>query len=342
MAKKKFGLGGGGLDALLGGKKPGIDPVAVTSDDSSSIEAPAFEPETAPAPAASVSANNLNLPAGIEQDSSGRLWVDPELLVPNPDQPRIEFDPDELQELSDSIKEYGVIQPITIEEGKNGTFTIIAGERRTRASKMAGLKKVPVQLAEYSEQKRLEVALIENIQRADLNPIEEAKAYYKIMEMGGLKQDEVAVKVGKNRATVANSIRLLKLPENIQTALVDGTITSGHARAILMVKDTINMNVLFAKITSQGLTVRQAEEMAGELNNPGSSSGKDSGSSKAKAPAPGAAKDPDLIDVETKFIEKLGTKVQIKGDGKKGQLIIDYYNKDDLNRIYELIVGTEE
>ncbi len=339
MAKKKFGLGGGGLDALLGGKKPGIDPVA--APETSSIEVPAFEPEPAASSAAAVSSGSLNLPAGIEQDSSGRLWVNPELLKPNPHQPRAKFDPEKLQELADSIKENGIIQPITIEDAKDGTFYIIAGERRTRASKMAGLTKVPVQLSSYSEQKKLEVALIENIQRADLNPVEEAQAYYKLMEMGGLKQDEVAEKVGKNRATVANSIRLLKLPENIQNALVDGTITSGHARAILMVKDTAGMNVLFERIISHGLTVRQAEEMAGELNNPGSAGGKGETPSRGKTPSAGDTRDPDLIDVETRFIEKLGTKVQIKGDGKKGQLVIDYYSKDDLNRIYDLIIGSE-
>lgn len=320
---KKFGLGNG-LASLLGD-------AANTSGAAEKSEKPASakeEPEKAEEPA--VSLKKGSLPAGIEQDENGRLWVDPELLKPNPHQPRSEFDEEKLKELSESIKENGVIQPITIEDAKDGTFYIIAGERRTRASKMAGLKKVPVQLSAYSEQKKLEVALIENIQRADLNPVEEAKAYYKLMELGGLKQEEVAQKVGKNRATVANAIRLLKLPEDIQNALVSGQITPGHARALLMVKDKMNMQILFGKIVGQGLSVHQAEVMAGEINNPQPKE-KKSGSSK------GATRDPDLIDVETQLIEKLGTKVQIKGSYEKGSIEISYFNKADFDRLFDLI-----
>lgn len=320
---KKFGLGNG-LASLLGD-------AANTSGAAEKSEKPASakeEPEKSEEPA--VSLKKGSLPAGIEQDENGRLWVDPELLKPNPHQPRSEFDEEKLKELSESIKENGVIQPITIEDAKDGTFYIIAGERRTRASKMAGLKKVPVQLSAYSEQKKLEVALIENIQRADLNPVEEAKAYYKLMELGGLKQEEVAQKVGKNRATVANAIRLLKLPEDIQNALVSGQITPGHARALLMVKDKMNMQILFGKIVGQGLSVHQAEVMAGEINNPQLKE-KKPGSSK------GATRDPDLIDVETQLIEKLGTKVQIKGSYEKGSIEISYFNKADFDRLFDLI-----
>ena len=320
---KKFGLGNG-LASLLGD-------AANTSGAAEKSETPAStkeEPEKSEEPA--VSLKKGSLPAGIEQDENGRLWVDPELLKPNPHQPRSELDEEKLKELSESIKENGVIQPITIEDAKDGTFYIIAGERRTRASKMAGLKKVPVQLSAYSEQKKLEVALIENIQRADLNPVEEAKAYYKLMELGGLKQEEVAQKVGKNRATVANAIRLLKLPEDIQNALVSGQITPGHARALLMVKDKMNMQILFGKIVGQGLSVHQAEVMAGEINNPQPKE-KKPGSSK------GATRDPDLIDVETQLIEKLGTKVQIKGSYEKGSIEISYFNKADFDRLFDLI-----
>jgi len=320
---KKFGLGGGA--AALFKQMDETEKESAVETKPVKTEAP-----VAHSASAKTSSKKSNLPAGIEQDENGRLWVNPELLKPNPQQPREEFDPEKLQELSDSIKENGVIQPITIEDAKDGTFYIIAGERRTRASKMAGLTKVPVQLSAYSEQKKLEVALIENIQRADLNPVEEAKAYYKLMELGGLKQDEVAQKVGKNRATVANSIRLLKLPEDIQNALVSGTITSGHARAILMVKDKMNMQILFGKITGQGLSVRQAEELAGEMNNP---TPKEPKGGSAKTPA----RDPDLIDVETQLIEKLGTKVQIKGSYEKGSIEISYYNKADFDRLFDLI-----
>lgn len=305
---KKFGLGNG-LDSLLGSSTKEDEP-AKTENSFQSVK--------------------TNLPAGIEQDEFGKLWINPELLRPNPYQPRQEFDPEQLKELSDSIKENGVIQPVTIEDAKDGTFYIIAGERRTRASRLAGLEKIPVQLSAFSDQKKLEVALIENIQRADLNPVEEARAYYKLMELGGLKQEEVAQKVGKNRATVANAIRLLKLPEDIQNALVSGQITAGHARALLMVKDKMNMHILFGKIVGQGLSVHQTEVMASEINNPQPKIKKNDG-------AKSLTRDPDLIDVETQLIQKLGTKVQIKGSYEKGSIEISYFSKDDFNRLFDFI-----
>lgn len=305
---KKFGLGNG-LDSLLGSSAKEDEP-AKTENSFQSVK--------------------TNLPAGIEQDEFGKLWINPELLRPNPYQPRQEFDPEQLKELSDSIKENGVIQPVTIEDAKDGTFYIIAGERRTRASRLAGLEKIPVQLSAFSDQKKLEIALIENIQRADLNPVEEARAYYKLMELGGLKQEEVAQKVGKNRATVANAIRLLKLPEDIQNALVGGQITAGHARALLMVKDKMNMHILFGKIVGQGLSVHQTEVMASEINNPQPKIKKNDG-------AKSLTRDPDLIDVETQLIQKLGTKVQIKGSYEKGSIEISYFSKDDFNRLFDFI-----
>ena len=305
---KKFGLGNG-LDSLLGSSAKEDEP-AKTENSFQSVK--------------------TNLPAGIEQDEFGKLWINPELLRPNPYQPRQEFDPEQLKELSDSIKENGVIQPVTIEDAKDGTFYIIAGERRTRASRLAGLEKIPVQLSAFSDQKKVEVALIENIQRADLNPVEAARAYYKLMELGGLKQEEVAQKVGKNRATVANAIRLLKLPEDIQNALVGGQITAGHARALLMVKDKMNMHILFGKIVGQGLSVHQTEVMASEINNPQPKIKKNDG-------AKSLTRDPDLIDVETQLIQKLGTKVQIKGSYEKGSIEISYFSKDDFNRLFDFI-----
>lgn len=314
---KKFGLGAG-LEALMGD--------AASEEKSSSNQSNHNEQSVH-------YENTIQFPAGIEQDKNGRLWVNPNLLKPNPHQPRLEFDEEKLKELSDSIAEKGILQPITIEDAKDGTFYIISGERRTRASILAGLQKVPVQLESYNEQEKLEVALIENIQRADLNPVEEAIAYYKLMELGGLKQEEVAKKVGKNRATVANSLRLLKLPEDIQKALVQGQITAGHARALLMVKDKMNMQILFGKIVGQGLSVHQTEEMAQEINSPKVK--------ESPKPKNSPARDPDLIDAETKFIEKLGTKVQIKGSYEKGSIEISYYNKDDFNRLFDFLTKKE-
>lgn len=270
------------------------------------------------------------LPAGLELDDNGQLWVKTELLRPNPYQPRQEFNREQLEELAKSIKEHGILQAVTIEDANDGTFFIIAGERRTRASKIAGLEKIPVQLRKFDDQKKLEIALIENIQRTDLNPIEEAQAYHRLMALSGLSQEEVAERVGKNRSTVANAVRLLKLPEDIQTALVKNEITPGHARALLSVKSQSDMRILFGKIIGSAMTVRDAEKLASEMNG-------ESGCSKASAPKK-VTKDPDLLDTEQKFIEALGTKVQIKGGFDKGTLEISYFSKEDLERIYNLIM----
>lgn len=210
--------------------------------------------------------SSSNLPKGITADEDGTLWVDPNLLKPNPRQPRLYFDENALAELTESVKKEGVLSPIIIEDAGDGSFYIIAGERRTRASRAAGLTRVPVQLRKYSDSRKLEVALIENIQRTDLNPVEEALAYYQIMELEGIKQEDVAEKVGKNRSTVANAIRLLKLPEDMQKAVASGEISAGHARALLSVVAPADQRVLFNRILEQGLSVRQAEEQSKELN----------------------------------------------------------------------------
>ena len=256
------------------------------------------------------------------------------LLKPNPQQPRTVFNQDELDELAASIKENGIIQPVTIEDAGDGFFYIIAGERRTRAAKIAGVEKIPVQLVSYSDEKKLEIALIENIQRSDLNAIEEAKAYYKLMELSGLSQDQVAAKVGKNRSTVANAIRLLKLPEDMQGALVQGKLSAGHARAILSVADATDQQILFGKIMGQGMSVRQAEEAAAALN----------GGSKPKKDPPAAKpdrRDPDFANLEQQFIDVLGTKVVLKGSPERGSISIDYFSRTDLNRLYEIFTGNK-
>lgn len=274
---------------------------------------------------------NLNLPAGISSDENGTLWVDPALLKPNPRQPRTYFDDEKLAELTESVRKEGILSPVIIEDANDGTFFIIAGERRTRAAKAAGLKKIPVQLRKYSEQRKLEVALIENIQRTDLNALEEAQAYYDLMELGNLTQDQVAERVGKNRSTVANCLRLLKLPEDIQKALVTDSISSGHARAILSLENDSDKRILFGKIIGQGLSVRQSENIAKEM--------KGGISSPAKTDfKPEPKKDPNLAALEQKLIERLGTKVQLKGGFSKGTISINYFSSEDLDRIFNLIV----
>ena len=275
---------------------------------------------------------NANLPEGITADENGTLWVNPSLLKPNPFQPRAEFNEDDLLELTESVRKEGVLSPVIIEDAGDGTFYIIAGERRTRAARNAGLEKIPVQLRKYSDVRKLEVALIENIQRADLNPLEEAQAYYRLMELAKITQDEVASRLGKNRSTVANSIRLLKLPEDMRKSLVKNEITPGHARAILSLDSDTDMRILFGKILGQKLSVRQAESLAKEMKE-----GKPSEKENTKL-AKKDERDPNYIALENKLIEVLGTKVQLKGDFDKGVISINYFSRDDLDRIYNLII----
>jgi ParB family chromosome partitioning protein len=257
-------------------------------------------------------------PAGAE------LFLPPEKLLPNPGQPRKVFDEETLRELADSIREHGIIQPVIAEDRGDGTYTIVAGERRTRAARMAGLEKIPVILRTYSGQKRLEISLIENIQRTDLNPIEEAAAYRGLMELTGLSQEEVALRVGKNRSTVANALRLLKLPAPMREALETGKITPGHARAILSIPNRDGQEVLFREILGRGLSVREAERAA-------------AGREAAARTKPVPRRDAHLTAMEQRFIETLGTKVSIEGDLKRGSIRIEYFSMDDLDRLYGIL-----
>lgn len=306
------GLGlGRGLDALLGGEK---------SEKNENAK------ETV-----SQSAKNANIPENVEVDENGGLWISPEFLIANPNQPRKDFKQKELDELADSIREHGVIEPILVEKTDDDKFFIIAGERRARAAKIANAEKVPIQIRKYDEVKRLEVALIENIQRSDLNPIEEAQAYQDLMTLGDLKQEDVARRVGKKRPTIANAIRLLSLPEDMQRSLSEGQITSGHARALLAVKNVADMRVLFGKIIGNNLTVREAEDLSQVYNN--------GGRAVAKKPIKKAEnKSADIAEIEQKFVEIFGTKVVLKGTLEKGSIQIDYYSKQDLDRLYNVIV----
>jgi len=292
----KYGLGKG-LDALLSG----------TSADET-------RPENAP---------------------QGEVRIPIEKLKANPNQPRKIFDEDSLQELAASIREHGIIQPIIVEESPDGTYIIVAGERRSRAARLAGLREVPAIIRNYSDERRLEVALIENVQRSDLNPIEEAQAYKRLMELTGLSQDEVAARVGKNRSTVANALRLLKLPEDMQNALSAQQMTSGHARAILSVANPADQRVLFGKIVAESISVREAEKFAQELN------GGIRAADKPKETERVREKAPELLAIEQQFIDALGTKVAISGGLKRGTIRIDYYSMEDLDRIYAILAGKE-
>ena len=276
--------------------------------------------------------------AGKTRASSGReenkkapaeFFIALENLKTNPGQPRKNFDTGELEELADSIREQGIIQPIIAGDNGDGTYTIIAGERRTRAALLAGLSEVPAIIRKYSDEKRMEVSLIENIQRANLNPIEEASAYRQLMDISSLSQDEVAVRVGKNRATVANSLRLLKLPPEMQESLRKNELTPGHARAILSVSGAKAQDFLFREILKKNLSVREAEKLAAGQGNENKKQVKNTVKKQA----------PELKAMEEKFIKRLGTKVKINGDFKKGTIEIDYYSMEDLDRLYEILGG---
>ena len=250
------------------------------------------------------------------------------MVEPNREQPRKNFDQDALEELADSIKQYGLIQPIVVQDRKT-YYEIIAGERRWRAAKIAGLKEVPVIIKNYTEQEIVETSLIENIQRENLNPIEEAMAYKRLLNEFNLKQDEVAERVSKSRTAVTNSMRLLKLCDEVQQMIIDEMITTGHARALISVEDPEQQYILAQKIFDEKLSVRDVEKLV-----------KDFGKTKKEKKAKEKDKALEVIyqEIEQKLKDKVGTKVSItsKGDGA-GKLEIEFYNHDDLERIIALL-----
>jgi ParB family transcriptional regulator, chromosome partitioning protein len=272
------------------------------------------------------------LQATGEEDSprAQELLIPLDRIKPNPEQPRKAFDQERLNELADSIREQGIIQPLIVEEYQAG-YRIIAGERRFRAAQIAHLAEVPVLVRSFSEEEKLEIALIENIQREDLNPIEEAHGYRHLMVQAGLSQEDVAQKVGKNRSTVANSLRLLKMPEAMQDALVAGKMTAGHARALLSILNPADQMILFNRIITNGLSVREAEGQAGELNRGSRASSPERHESSIKR------QDPELSKIEQRLIDLFGTKVAVRGSSKKGKIEIAYYSLDDLDRILEIV-----
>lgn len=250
------------------------------------------------------------------------------MVEPNREQPRKKFDEDALQELADSIKQYGVISPILVQDRKT-YYEIVAGERRWRAAKLAGLKEVPVIIKNFTEQEIVEISLIENIQREDLNPIEEAQAYKKLLTEFNLKQDEVAERVSKSRTAVTNSMRLLKLCDEVQQMIIDDMISTGHARALISIEDPEEQYMIAQKVFDEKLSVRDVEKLVKNLGKP-------------EKPKKENVQDKSLEiiyqDTEEKLKQALGTKVSIssKGNGS-GKVEIEFYNHDDLERIIEMI-----
>lgn len=267
---------------------------------------------------------------GEPADLSAASEIALSALRPNPEQPRHDFDEAALKELSDSIRERGVLQPILAEAARDGEYIIIAGERRVRAARLAGLTKIPAIVRQFTAEEKLEIALIENVQREGLTPIEEALAYRRLMDLTDLNQEQVALKVGKDRSTVANTLRLLKLPEEARAALEAGTLSAGHARALLSLVNPADLQVLLARIIRDGISVREAEQMAAALN-----AGR-KGTRRAEE-APAKKKAPEVRDLEQRLIEKLGTKVEVKGTGTKGRIEITYFSSDDLDRLLQIL-----
>jgi len=254
-------------------------------------------------------------------------------LRPNPDQPRKTFPEGSIEELADSIRKHGLLQPIIAEPIGNEEYVIVAGERRFRAALKAGLTEIPVIVRSVSAEKRLQLSLIENIQREDLNPMEEAEAYRSLMDLTGFTQEQVAEAVGKNRSTVANALRLTRLSQAMQDSVRHGELTAGHARSLLAVNDPDAREILFRKILAEGLSVRQAEAAAQEASSAAGASSKKS--LKKHNPAAQADLDPDLLALRELLIERFGTKVDIRGSLSKGMISIEYYTPEDLQRILD-------
>ena len=259
--------------------------------------------------------------------------VDMDLIDPNPQQPRTTFTDNELDELAQSIRENGVIQPVVVRRS-GGRYQLVAGERRWRASQRAELRRIPAVVREVSDEKLLELALIENIQRQQLNPIEEARAYLKLLETLGLTQEQVAHRVGKDRTMIATALRLLRLPGEIQTMMERGAISAGHGRALLTTDDETRQLAVARLICEKGLSVRETERIIKQRQASGQSKNLNGSGGDGQV-------DPNVKAAETRLIRRLSTNVKIvpARSGAGGKIEIEYYNTDDLNRIYEAILS---
>jgi ParB family chromosome partitioning protein len=254
--------------------------------------------------------------------------IDLTRIIPGDQQPRRVFRDAALRELAASIKEKGVLQPVIVTRTGDGTFRLIAGERRWRASGLAGLKKIPAIIKDVASADSLEIALIENIQREDLNPVETADAFHRLMQDFKLTQEELSAKVGKDRATVANYLRLLKLPEEIRSFVNDGSLSMGHAKAILSIDGKPNQLEAARRIIHKGLSVRETESLAKKL-----------ASGEGKKKAVHQKKDAQIASLEEKLARHLGTKVRLFHKGKKGRIEIEYYSLDELDRLIDILTA---
>ena len=294
-------------------------------------------------------------------DLNSVISVPLDRLIPNPDQPRKVFDQEALEELARSIGERGIIQPILAEQQSDDTYVIIAGERRYRAARMAGLTVVPVLPGVFSEDEKLEIALIENIQRQDLSPLEEARAYRDLMDRLELSQDELARRLGRSRPAVANSLRLLRLPEAVQELVSSGQLSGGHARTLLGVEDAALLTETAQLTVEEGLSVRALERLVPRVNmgeapaavvstlrsgeavpqpagaGGGPGAGAAGGTSEKHERSPAPRKSVEMQEIEQQLIERLGTRVVLSGTNQRGRIEIAYLSMDDLERIIEII-----
>ncbi len=259
-------------------------------------------------------------------DSQSQPFVGVDEIFPNPTQPRRKFDKASLKDLASSIREKGVLQPVLVQKVPGG-YELVAGERRLRAARLAGLEKIPVQVRKLQDVERLEMALIENIQREDLNSLEEAQAYRELQEKYGYTQEEVAKKVGKDRATVANAIRLLSLPEFVKGALVDGNISAGHARALLPLTDERAVHKMLDRILEKGLSVREVESAVS------------SSALRGVQTKPARKVSVEIADLEKRLARRLGTRVRVSEKKRGGRIEISYSNLEDLNGLVDILLS---
>ena len=303
-------------------------------------------------PGAENSARDTEQDVTRSADLGGTLrstaFVNLNLIAPNPFQPRKDFTPESLGELVESIREHGIIQPVTLRSISGGKYELVSGERRVRASRIAGLHEIPAFVIDVpSDRKMLELAIVENVQREDLNPIEEAESYQRLIQECGLRQDEVAERISKDRTTVSNFLRLLKLPDEIQNSLRKGELGMGHAKAIMGIPDTAHQVVVWRSAITEGYSVRKLEELArkaatenGVTN--GSTSRKKSGRPMKPANS-GEDQVPEMIPLENSLKQKLGTQVRIRQkSGDQGEIAIEFYSSDDLERISEMLLNIRD
>ena len=306
---------------------------AAVDTETAGGETSAKDAADAAAPATPVAAADADAgaPELVAIPGTRLIQVDPNEIVPNPRQPRTHFDSDDLAELVHSVREFGVLQPVVVRTNADGKYELIMGERRTRASREAGLTSIPAIVRDTEDEHLLRDALLENLHRSELNPLEEASAYQQLLEDFGITQEELATRIGRSRPQISNTIRLLKLPVPVQHRVAAGVLSAGHARAVLSLEDPEAMQRLADKIINEDLSVRAAEAAAKAT---------DAGAARRPAPKAGARR-AHLDEVAERLGDRLNTKVKINIGARKGQVIIDFATIQDLNRILEEIGETE-